>query len=92
MTTEITTATGQIESTKDSLVKDLKGIAGKADRLLKDAGQSVAEELSTTRRAISEKARGVANVTNDYAHANPWKIAGVAVAVGAFVGVLIRRR
>lgn len=92
MTTEITTSPGTIENAKDSLVRDLKGIVGKADHLLKDAGHSVAEEFSETRHAMSEKACGAASATHEYVRANPWKIIGIAAAAGAFIGAMISRR
>lgn len=92
MTTEITPIPGQAESGKDSLVRDLKGIAGKADQLVKDASQSVAAELSATRRAISEKACEAASVTHQYVRTNPWKVVGLAAVFGAFVGMLVSRR
>jgi ElaB/YqjD/DUF883 family membrane-anchored ribosome-binding protein len=92
MTTEIITTPGQTESTKDMLVRDIKGIVGKADHLLKDAGQTVSDELSATRHAISEKACGAANATHEYVRSNPWKIVGVAAALGVFIGALISRR
>lgn len=92
MTTDTITTAGPTESTKDTLVRDIKGIVGKADHLLKDAGHTVSEELSATRHAISEKACGAANATDAYVHANPWKIVGIAATVGAFIGALISRR
>lgn len=92
MTTEITSIPGQTDNTKDSLVKDLKGIAGKADQLVKEAGQTVAAELSARRHAISEKACEAANVTHEYVRANPWKVVGAAAALGAFIGVMVSRR
>lgn len=92
MSTDITTTPGSNESSKESLVRDLKGIVGKADHLLKDAGHTVAEEFSATRHAMSEKACGAANATHEYVRANPWKIAGIAAAAGVFIGALISRR
>jgi len=92
MTTETITTTGPTESTKDMLVRDIKGIVGKADHLLKDAGHTVSEELSATRHAISDKACSAANATHEYVRGNPWKIVGIAAAVGVFVGALISRR
>lgn len=92
MTIEISTAPGSTESMKDTLVRDFKGIVGKADDLLKDTTQSVSEELSATRRAMSDKACSAANATQEYARGNPWKIAGVAAAIGLFIGALISRR
>lgn len=92
MSTDITTTPGSTESSKDSLVRDLKGIVGKADHLLKDAGHTVAEEFSATRHAMSEKACGAATATHEYVRANPWKIVGIAAAAGVVIGALISRR
>ena len=92
MTTETITTAGPTESTKDMLVRDIKGIVGKADHLLKDAGHTVSAELSATRHAISDKACSAANATDAYVHSNPWKIVGIAAAVGVFIGALISRR
>jgi len=92
MTTEITTTPSLIESTRDTLVRDIKGIAGKADTLLKDAGRTVSADLSATLHAIAEKACSAANATHEYVRGNPWKIVGVAAAVGVFIGALISRR
>jgi len=92
MSTEITTTAGPTESTKEILARDIKEIVGKADHLLKDAGHTVRGELSATRDAISEKACSAANATHEYVRGNPWKIVGVAAAVGVFIGTLISRR
>lgn len=92
MTTEIITTAGPTESTKDALVRDIKGIVGKADHMLKDAGQTVSDEFSATRHAISEKASGAANATQEYVHSNPWKLVGIAAALGVVIGALISRR
>lgn len=92
MTTEITTIPGPVAPPKESLVRDLKGIAGKADQLLKDAGQSFAEELSATRQMLGEKACSAGNFTQGYVRENPWKVAGAAAAVCVVIGALISRR
>jgi len=92
MTTDISTIPGTTENSKETLTREFKGILGKADHLLKDAGHSVAEELSATRHAIAENACGAANATDAYVRANPWKIVGIAAAAGAFIGALISRR
>jgi ElaB/YqjD/DUF883 family membrane-anchored ribosome-binding protein len=92
MSTEITTSPEPTESTKDAFVRDLKGIVGKADHLLKDARHSAAEELSATGQAISETACSAANATHAYVRSNPWKIVGMAAAAGVFIGALISRR
>jgi len=92
MTTEISTSTGPTESTKETPVRDSKGIVGWADHLLKETSHTVAEELSATRHAISEKACSATNATHEYVRGNPWKIIGIAAAAGVFIGALISRR
>ncbi|MBU1363148.1 MAG: DUF883 family protein [Gammaproteobacteria bacterium] len=92
MKTEQSTVPGSTEGLKETLARDLKGIVGKADHLLKDAGHTVAEEYSATRHAIAQNACGAANATDAYVRANPWKIIGIAAAAGAFIGALISRR
>lgn len=92
MTTENITTAAPTESSRDTLARDFKGIVGKADHLLKDAGHTVSEELSATRHAISEKACSAATATHEYVRGNPWKIVGIAAAVGVFIGALISRR
>lgn len=92
MTTEINTPPPSTENPAQRLTRELKGMAGNADRQLDDVGHSVAQGLSATRQAISEKACSAANVTHDYVRANPWKIVGVAAAVGVLVGSMLRRR
>lgn len=92
MTTETTTPPQPTENSKAKLTRDLQGMAGKSERLLDDVGHSLADSLSATGQAISEKACSVANVTHDYVRANPWKIVGVAAAVGVVLGSMLRRR
>jgi ElaB/YqjD/DUF883 family membrane-anchored ribosome-binding protein len=92
MNIEITPIPGSSESLKETLTRDLKGILGKADHLLKDASHTVGEELSATRHVIAEKACTAANATHEYVRGNPWKVAGVAAAIGVFIGTLISRR
>jgi ElaB/YqjD/DUF883 family membrane-anchored ribosome-binding protein len=77
---------------KDALVSDIKGIVGKADHLLKDAGHTVSEEFSATRHAIADKACSAASSTQEYVRENPWRIVGIAAAAGIFLGALISRR
>lgn len=92
MTKETTTPPQPTENSKEKLTRDLQGMAGKSERLLDDVGHSLAGSLSATGQAISEKACSVASVTDGYVRANPWKIVGVAAAVGVVVGSMLRRR
>ena len=92
MTTELTTSPGSTAGTKETLVRDIKGIVGKADDLLKEAGHSVAGEFAATRQVIAKNACRAANATDQYARDNPWKIAGLAAFAGLVIGALLSRR
>lgn len=92
MTTELSTPLEPAESTKETLATNLKGLAGKADELIKKAGHSVAEEFAATRSIVAQKACGAANATDTYVHGNPWKVVGAAAAIGLVIGSLLSRR
>jgi len=42
--------------------------------------------------SLREQARGIAKATKNYAKENPWKVLGIAAAVGVFVGLMGSRR
>ena len=92
MTTELITSPGSTERTKESLVRDFKGIVGKADDLLKETGKSVASEFAATRQVIAKNACRAATATGEYARHNPWKIVGLAAVSGVILGALLSRR
>lgn len=48
--------------------------------------------LNDARIAVTEKARGAANVTDEYVRENPWKVIGVAAAAGLVISFLLNRR
>lgn len=97
---------GMIDGKKEKLVTDLKGVLADADDLLKEVGNSTAEEFAALRtkvegklgeaRAKIESARGVAvekaqNV-GEYVSANPGKSLGVAAVAGLVIGLILSRR
>lgn len=55
MTTELTRGHGPFEGTKEALVKDLKGVVGDADELLKEVTHSTTEQLAAARTRIEAK-------------------------------------
>ena len=48
--------------------------------------------LDDARIAVTDKAKAVADSTHEYVEDNPWKVVGVAVAIGLLIGVLVSRR
>lgn len=47
--------------------------------------------LDDARIAVTEKAQGAADATQEYVRENPWKVLGV-VAAGLILGILLSRR
>jgi ElaB/YqjD/DUF883 family membrane-anchored ribosome-binding protein len=50
------------------------------------------QKIGTTEDLAVQKAKAAAVATDDYVHAHPWSMIGVAAAIGALVGMLISRR
>lgn len=74
--------------------KDLDSVPQiKALRERLDAKLQVARDVVSEKRKIAaKKAKAAASTANDYAHDEPWQIAGAALAVGLLVGLLLGRR
>ena len=53
---------------------------------------SAKESLSSVEGAVTEKAKIVAERTDEFVHRNPWEAVGVAAGIGLLVGLFIRRR
>ena len=49
-------------------------------------------KIDQARTAMSEKARHATDATQAYVKENPWKSAGIFVAAGLILGMLLRRR
>ena len=55
MITGLTRSHGHFEGTREALVKDLRGVVGDADELLKEVTQSTTEQLAAARTRIEAK-------------------------------------
>lgn len=65
----------------------------KALRERMDAGlQSVRATAVEAAQEAARQAREAARAANNYAHDEPWRVAGAALAVGALLGFLLGRR
>lgn len=53
---------------------------------------SAKESLSSVEGTVTEKAKVVAERTDEFVHRNPWEAVGVAAGIGLLVGLFIRRR
>jgi ElaB/YqjD/DUF883 family membrane-anchored ribosome-binding protein len=54
--------------------------------------ENVKGRVSAAQSAAMGKVNETAKASYDYARENPWKTAGIAVAVGLVVGVLLRKK
>ena len=57
-----------------------------------DALNNAKETLSTVEGTVVEKAKVVAERTDEFVHRNPWEAVGVAAGLGLLIGLFIRRR
>jgi len=57
-----------------------------------DTLNSAKESLSSVEGTVTEKAKVVAERTDEFVHRNPWEAVGVAAVIGLLVGLFIRRR
>jgi ElaB/YqjD/DUF883 family membrane-anchored ribosome-binding protein len=84
-TSENSTTQGELEK----LVSDLRGLLASKDL-------DLVPEIKMLRQRLDDgihSARESAAVAADrYAHDEPWRVAGAALAVGALVGFLLARR
>ena len=86
------------QATRDAehLVNNMSANGAAAVSSLRDSlrplVQSAKESINAVGQDVRARASGAAHKTDEYAHSNPWQIAGIAVAVGATVGFLLGRR
>lgn len=101
MTASDTTSTTQGELEK--LVSDLRGLLANKDldavpeikllrQRLDDGMHNVRESAVRTAQEAAYQAKEAALAADRYAHDEPWRVAGAALAVGAVVGFLLARR
>ena len=53
---------------------------------------AVRESVADATRQVSRQAGRAVHVADEYAHNEPWRVAGVAALIGVAVGVLLSRR
>lgn len=99
MTIETTSTQAELEK----LVSDLRGLLANRDldavpeikllrQRLDDGLHSVRESAVRAAQDAARQAKDAAVAADRYAHDEPWRVAGAALAVGALVGFLLARR
>jgi ElaB/YqjD/DUF883 family membrane-anchored ribosome-binding protein len=102
-TDEFTQAKGKIAGDIKTVIADgedlLKAAANVSGASLAATRDEFTEKLGSARARLVDaaqpaidKAKSTAAAANGYVRGNPWTVIGVALAVGALVGLLIRKR
>lgn len=74
---------------------DVGALRQKIERGMSAARDSVTaarDSVADATRQVSRQAGRAVQAADDYAHHEPWRVAGVAALVGLAIGVLISRR
>jgi ElaB/YqjD/DUF883 family membrane-anchored ribosome-binding protein len=59
---------------------------------VKGSAQRIKDGAAKGQRELRAAAESAAEKADDFAHENPWQLAGIAAVVGLAIGVLISRR
>jgi ElaB/YqjD/DUF883 family membrane-anchored ribosome-binding protein len=97
------TTTAHLEAAAENIASDVRDALAsrefdsvpqiKALRQRVDSKLAIARELAAEKsRVATRKAREAAHAADVYAHEEPWKVAGAALAAGVLLGLLIGRR
>jgi ElaB/YqjD/DUF883 family membrane-anchored ribosome-binding protein len=87
----------------EKLVSDLRSLMANKDldsvpeikvlrQRLDDGMHSVRDAAVRAAQEAAHQAKDAARAADRYAHDEPWRVAGAALAVGALVGFLLARR
>ena len=87
----------------EKLVGDLRGLLSSKDldsvpeikvlrQRLDDGMHNVRDAAVHAAQETARQAKDAARAADRYAHDEPWRVAGAAIAVGALVGFLLARR
>lgn len=103
MTTSISDTVSSTQVELEKLVGDLRGLLASKDldsipeikllrQRLDDGMHNVRDSAVRTAQEAARQAKDAAVAADRYAHDEPWRVAGAAMAVGALVGFLLARR
>lgn len=77
----------------------IKATAGQEDGVIGSIRSKALETLSSAKDTFSnaqgsvvDKAKVIAESTDEFVHRNPWEAVGVAAGLGLLIGLFIRRR
>lgn len=103
MSRSVSDAVSTAQDDLEKLVSDLRGLlsARELDKVpeisalrqrIDDSITNVRESAVRAAHDAARQAREAADVADRYAHDEPWRVAGAALAVGALLGFMLGRR
>lgn len=103
MTHSVSETISSTQTELEKLVADLRGIISSKDldnvpeikilrQRLDDGMHNVRDAAVHAAQEAARQAKDAARAADRYAHDEPWRVAGAALAVGAVVGFLLSRR
>ncbi len=103
MTNSVSDTISSTQTELEKLVADLRGLLSSKDldsvpeikvlrQRLDDGMHNVRDAAVHAAQEAARQAKDAARAADRYAHAEPWRMAGAAMAVGALVGFLLARR
>lgn len=88
--------TENFKGSTNKIAKEVGGMVDEAASKMKDYSaqtlQSAKATLAHAQTLVADNARQYAHRTDEFVHANPWKVLGVAAAAGVLIGFLLSRR
>jgi len=89
----------KVQADLENLVKDLQGVLSNKNldslpgiHTLRERAQDSISNVRDAAVSAAQQTKEAAIATDQYAHEEPWRVAGAALAVGALVGFLLSRR
>jgi ElaB/YqjD/DUF883 family membrane-anchored ribosome-binding protein len=103
MTTSVSDTISSTQHELEKLVADLRSVLHSKEldsvheikilrQRLDDGLHNVRDAAVRAAQEAARQAKDAARAADRYAHDEPWRVAGAAVAVGALVGFLLARR
>jgi ElaB/YqjD/DUF883 family membrane-anchored ribosome-binding protein len=96
---QLDAARGEVGSFVDEVLELLSGARDRGQEDLaelrqrvQDSAQRIKETAAKGQRELRAAAESAAKQADDFAHENPWQVAGIAAVLGLALGVLISRR
>lgn len=89
---DVKQATREVEHLINNMSANGAAAVGSLRESLTPLVQSAKESISALGQDVRSRATTAVHKTDEYAHTNPWQIAGIAATVGVTIGFLLGRR